>query len=195
MNAICVFGDSIAYGLSDFESGGWCEMLRLYVLKNQERDLYNLGVDGDTVSGVINRIETETKIREASEIILAIGINDTQFKINFLPDMPIDQFSELIEQLIQKATQLVSKITYVGLTRVEDTKVQPFPWSTTGKCYGNKIIQKYDSEITRVCTRFSVPYIEVFDMLKVEDLADGLHPNTVGHKKLFKKILRKLNWQ
>ena len=45
---ICVFGDSITWGASDYEKGGWVERLKTYLMKNKnDVDVYNLGVSGE----------------------------------------------------------------------------------------------------------------------------------------------------
>ncbi|MEA1963419.1 MAG: hypothetical protein U9M94_04270 [Patescibacteria group bacterium] len=33
-----------------------------------------------------------------------------------------------------------------------------------------------------------MPFIEMFDLLNDEDLEDGLHPNSDGHEKMFKRV-------
>lgn len=48
-----------------------------------------------------------------------------------------------------------------------------------------------------VCEKNSIPYCDIFSVLKNEDLEDGLHPNAAGHEKLFAVIrdfLEKNKW-
>ena len=84
MVQVLVFGDSIAYGARDGE-GGWVQRLRKFL---DERNLmgcliYNLGVSGDTVQGLLERFEFETEQRmrkgEEAVFIFEVGINDSQF--------------------------------------------------------------------------------------------------------------------
>lgn len=41
---ICIFGDSITWGTSDSEKGGWVERLKVYFGEKYDIDVYNLGV-------------------------------------------------------------------------------------------------------------------------------------------------------
>lgn len=196
MDKICVFGDSIAWGYSDYTFGGWVEMLRKHLFQTQYYDVFNLGISGDTVEEVTRRIESETKARMGNAIILAVGINDTFYRgANLTSESNVELFSNQVANLVSLAKKLVPRVFYVGLTSVEDTKVQPFILSETGKSYQNAIIKRYDGVIQRICQKAKIPYIRVFDELGAADLEDGLHPNTKGHRKLFEKIVSELKWK
>jgi lysophospholipase L1-like esterase len=71
-----VFGDSIAMGYND-KKGGWVEKLKHVVYPEP---VYNLGVDGDSIDDVADRILDESDRRlgsgDTAKIIIAVGIND-----------------------------------------------------------------------------------------------------------------------
>lgn len=196
MSTICVFGDSIVWGASDSEKGGWVERLKVYIGNNSDTDVYNLGVSGDKTPNILERFESETKARieEAEDVILifAIGINDSYFihsKNGFMT--PLEKFRMNIQKLIERAQKISSKIIFVGLTPVEESKTTPIPWNTD-KSYKNENVKKYNEIIKSICKKKSVYFVEIFDNWISSDyknlLEDGLHPNSEGHKKIFEIV-------
>lgn len=193
---ICIFGDSIVWGACDYEKGGWVERLKSYLMQNKDDvDVYNLGVSGNNTQDLLNRFDTEIDARksEATEmIIVAIGINDAQYiKTRENPRVNLKEFEENITTLLGKAREITDRVFFVGLTSVDESKVMPTPWDET-KYYENGIIQKYDSVAKEACQKQGVLFISLFDVLSNQDLEDGLHPNSSGHKKIFDKVLEKI---
>jgi len=146
--SILVFGDSITWGTADFEHGGWVTRLFIELGRDFEIDVYNLGVSGDKTPDLLERFESETKARveEGEEVILifAIGINDSYFihSKNTLMT-PLEEFKVNIQELIDRAQKISSKIIFVGLTPVDEPKTTPIPWNTD-KSYTNENIKKYN---------------------------------------------------
>src|SRR3989344_2210257 len=125
MTTLLVFGTSTVYGAWDSE-GGWVQRLRRYLDEKQLANpelyyiVYNLGVSGDTSRDVLERFDSETKNRlEGSNdeivIVLAIGSNDSivNNKTN-KTNIPIEDFSSNVEQLILKAKKYADKVIFVG---------------------------------------------------------------------------------
>jgi len=50
------------------------------------------------------------------------------------------------------------------------------------------IIEKYNKTIEKFCQQNNIPFCPMYDLLNDNDLADGLHPNAQGHKKMFEQI-------
>jgi len=186
---ICVFGDSISQGYSDYNEGGWINRLRKHLdLSDYDISVFNLGVSGDNTFDLLRRFEVEVKARMPWLIIFAIGINDSQYinsKDN--PRVPLDDFNKNLLKLKGLAEQFTKNIIFIGLTKVDESKVMPIPWSTT-KYYDNKNIKVYDLAIKNFCKENNLPFIEMFDLLDNEDLEDGLHPNAQGHEKMFQRV-------
>ena len=196
MSIICVFGDSIVWGASDSEKGGWVERLKVFMWENYDSDVYNLGVSGEKTPNILKRFESETKARteEGEDVILifAIGINDSYFihsKNDFMT--PPDSFKSNIQGIIERAQKVSPKIIFVGLTPIEESKTTPIPWDTD-KSYKNENIKKYNEVINSVCKHKDIPFVEIFDNWMRSDyknlLEDGLHPNSEGHKKIFETV-------
>lgn len=82
---IVVLGDSLVYGFGDPEGGGWVERLRRQWMSPEASGhvLYNLGVRGDGVRQVAQRLEHEFRHRGElrhkvpDAIVLSVGVNDS----------------------------------------------------------------------------------------------------------------------
>ncbi len=186
-----------------YSEGGWADRLRSFCmekeLENPEFDysVYNLGISGDTSEDVLKRLENEISCRiwkdEEIIIIFAIGINDSCFvksKNIFLNTE--SNFKKNIQKLIKLSEKYSSKIIFVGLTPVEESKTNPISWSTTGKSYKNKYIENYDNIIKSVCQENNIYFIDMLEEFKKIDyqklLEDGGHPNSEGHRKMFEIV-------
>jgi len=189
-NIICIFGDSITWGAIDPENGGWVAQLRSYFETNDyDISVYNQGISGDNTDDLLARFKVECKAREPQIIIFAIGVNDSQYiKTKDNPRVSLEKFQNNLIELINQAKNFSNKIAFIGLTKVEDEKLMPIPWSYEEKFYDNDNVIKYNSVIERVSSEYDLPFLDLLDLLKLEDLDDGLHPNTEGHKKMFLKI-------
>ncbi len=197
---ICVFGDSITWGACDYTKGGWVTHLRNHFQEHGNTILgsngefvdvavYNLGISGDTTFGVLEHFETEALVREASIILFAVGINDTKYHTT-KDDVFIStaEFAENISELHKRATKIANTVLFVGLSRVIDEKTTAASWGSTN-FYCNENIDKYDSILKNFCEKENIAYIDVAGSLTPDDVEDGLHPNTQGHKKIFQQVL------
>lgn len=186
---ICIFGDSIAYGNSDTEKGGWVNRLKVFLEeKDPDNEVYNLGVPGDNTEKLLERFEKECSVRKPDIIVFAIGINDSQYvnsKDN--PRIPPDKFKENIKTLIGKAKKFADKIVFIGLTPVDEKKTIPIPWDKE-KYYDNENISLYNDAIKDICEKEKVAFCDMAGVVEKSDLPDGLHPNSKGHEKMFLKI-------
>ncbi len=186
---ILIFGDSITWGAYDPEQGGWATRLRNYFEeKDNDIDVYNLGVSGDTTDDLLERIEVEAKSREPNLIIFAIGINDAQFihSTNGLR-VSLDKFQQNLTKLLSITKKLTDKVVFVGLTKVDESKTTPIPWNID-KSYTNESIKRLDNTIKKFCEENKMKFISMDSIVGNDDLIDGLHPNTKGHIKIFNRM-------
>ena len=77
------FGESGVFGWGDSEGGGWVERLRRHWMPRlQAPVLYNLGVRGDGLERLSNRLNNEFMVRgelrrqKPQGMLIAVGIND-----------------------------------------------------------------------------------------------------------------------
>lgn len=192
INNVIVFGDSITYGMSDFDKGGWVSRLRFDLELNSKTEVrvYDMGIPGQDSCEVLKRFKTECGNRFVKEdnnvIIFAIGINDTQ-TISGTDRVPLQQFKENIEELYKQAAFFTKQIVFVGLTCVDESLVSPLPHNKE-KFFNNEKIKMFDFELESFCKKKDIFYIHMFDLLKNEELFDGLHPDAGGHHKMFERI-------
>lgn len=189
IESICIFGDSTAWGAWDMEKGGWVNRLWLYVGEKTDGEcvIYNLSISGGTTETILERFESEAKVREADALIFQSGGNDSYLKGKNGPNqIPIAQFRKNLEEIIRKAKNITSNIIFIGFKNADESKTTPVSWKDI--YYVNAEIKKYNEIMRDVCKENSVPYLDVFGLLNNEDFEDGLHPNSAGHKKIFEKV-------
>lgn len=193
---ILIFGDSIVYGAWDVENAGWVNRLRL-VLENKNDcyyNIFNLGIPGDTTENVKKRFVYECNhrynINAQTVIIFSVGINDS-YMVTGKNNVSILDFKNNILDLINMAKKYTKNILFIGLSKVNESLVNPLIWDDNIS-YLNEEILKYDKELESICCQNKIAYLNIFDLLEISDLKDGLHPNSVGHQKMCDEILREL---
>lgn len=186
---ICIFGASSTWGAWDPEKGGWVNRLRLFLeSENYDVFIYNLGVSGNTTNDLLNRFETEAEARHPNIIIFSIGDNDSiHIKPKNKQMVSLQQFEKNLQKLVQKSKKFANIIIFLGCKKVDENKTTPLPWKT-GYSYTNQNLTDYNQKIKKIAQKNRVFYLDIFDLLKNEDLADGLHPNSRGHQKLFLEV-------
>ncbi len=202
---LVVFGDSIIYGFGDPEGGGWVERLRRqWMLPDSPGHvLYNLGIRGDGVKQVHERVEQEfrnrgeLRNRVPDAIILSVGVNDSARLGR--PDgrnfTDFDSFQTELANLLDQA-QLLCPVLFVGMVPVDEARM-PF----LDCFYYNHADQHRYKEATRLaCLKRQIPYLDIFDIwmergtdwLQKHMCKDGLHPNVAGYQTLLQDVL---NWK
>ncbi len=92
-----------------------------------------------------------------------------------------------LEKLIFLSKKHTKKIVFIWLTNVNEKLA-----STKKDFFKNNRIKKFDEIIKKIAIKNNCDYLEIFDLLKNSDLEDWLHPNNLGHKKIFEKVKEKL---
>ena len=206
-NNYIIIGDSITYGIGDFESGGWSAMFKNFIVNKDDSKICNnyvhiAGFPGATSTDILNKIGhifNSFKHNEFNNIvILSIGINDTQ-EFNGNNKNNIKQYKLNIEKIAKYVMEQNAKLIILGLTRIESD--EKFLWKPN-KYYNNeiiteydrdlKLILEYDNELKKLCNDSKIKYISMQDVLQKEDFIDELHPNKSGHKKIFEKVINNI---
>ncbi|MFH0852058.1 MAG: GDSL-type esterase/lipase family protein [bacterium] len=198
MHRILIFGDSIVAGKGVFKEKSWVSRLAKKLDDTNKYNIaYNLGVPGESTSELIERLELECKTRIEKQpkddrfvIIFAIGINDSK-SVGTIGSFktPLITFSENINNLIQIAYKYSSHLIFIGLTPVDENKTTQIG----SACFLNKNIKKYNEVIKNICAERKIVFAEVFEDWTRTDYKnflsdDGIHPNELGHEKIFKKV-------
>ena len=189
--SICIFGDSTAWGAWDMEKGGWVNRLWLYVGKRDDNknyvEIYNQSVSGGTTETILARFESEAKIREVDALIFQSGANDSYLKgKDGSNQISPDKFKQNLEEIIRRSKNITENIIFIGFKNVDESKTTPVAWKDI--YYVNTEIKKYNEIMESVCKENNVKYLNIFGLLNKEDFEDGLHPNSVGHEKIFNKV-------
>lgn len=198
-----VFGDSIAWGAWDTE-GGWVTRIKKHVNERVISSIYknydeviNLGVSGNDTNNLLTRFENELSVRLNPEedlgIIIAIGINDSQF-VNAENNFQVTpkKFNSNLKKLIALARKHTDKIVLVGLSPVNETSLD-----NSETTYTNDSIIKYNGFIKNICHIENLDFIEIFAEFTKSDIskliADGLHPNNKGHEIMARNVEKYLH--
>ncbi|GBF82665.1 GDSL-type esterase/lipase family protein [Aphanothece sacrum] len=202
---VVAIGDSLVYGYGDPVGGGWVEGLRRQWMGDYQSGhvLYNLGIRGDRVAQVSQRLAGEFRYRGELRnrvpdlIILSVGVNDSARLRQ--PDgrlfTEFEQFSQQISDLLDQAQKLCP-VLFVGMVPVDEDKM-PF----LNCFYFNHFDQyRYKEAVKTACEARQIPYLDIFDLWLGQPATwrrsrlsdDGLHPNVLGYETLRQDIL---NWE
>ena len=195
-----VFGDSIAYGAFD-TVGGWVQRIRAKIdSRNITEDDYwvylaNVSISGNTSTDLLERFEIEYLNRKSDDeqiFIFAIGINDSYvFNETGEPIISLEQYKNNLSSLYDATSKYGNKIAFVGLTPVDESKVNPVPWRTEIS-YFNSSVAQYNAALKEFAATKQVPFIDMWQAFNELNytalLSDGLHPNNEGHELMAAKI-------
>ena len=183
-----IFGDSLAYGLHDKEYGGWVSRLRIH-MDNYCANNYviNLAIPGQTSNEILNRMDKEINNRyndfDDFVLIFSFGIKDSLL-LNEDSNY-INIFKENINKIITKSRKYTNKIYFIGL-------IKPNIDIEKRKIYNIDNVIKIDKCLENICTNNNTKYIRLIDSINKDILSDGLHPNSLGHKIIYEKILKEI---
>jgi len=183
---ICVFGDSITWGSYDPVNGGWATLLRSYLEgKDDDITVYNLGICGDDSYGLLKRFKIEAEPRKPDLIIFAIGAND----IKHQKENPVrfDEFENNIDKLMNQANLFTKKIVILGMTPVDEKITTPRNKPPYNFRENNDVV-KCNEILKTISEKKKTIFIPIPINFSEKDLCDGLHPNTIGHSKIFETI-------
>lgn len=193
---ILVFWDSITEWYYDLNNWWWANRLRLDLWEtSKDLEVGISWISGDEVNDILNRLDIVTKsftYRYNDDIIFifAIWINDSVTNIDWTKNSFSEiEFKNNLLNLVNKSKKFnPKKIYFVWLNNVNEDLVSPFPWSTTWKCYKNYRIKSFNKIISEVSDVNNCIYIDIFNLLGMQDLYDWIHPNSSGHEKIYKKV-------
>lgn len=201
---LCVFGDSIAHGYSDSE-GGWVARVNNHFgkesIENPDLDyptVYNLGIDGNTTTDLLARIESETAAREWGDeeifLIIAIGTNDCKREPTELR-VTENKSKKNLTAIVERMKPVTDGIIMLGVPACDEERTAPLEWANGS--YLNADLATMEQTIAEVAKEQEVTYVPVFPYFiqtleETELLDDGLHPNDVGHALIAQLVLSKI---
>ncbi|WP_320034955.1 GDSL-type esterase/lipase family protein [Halarcobacter sp.] len=153
---VVLLGDSI------IARGDWNKLL-------EKEHLLNLGIDGDTTKGVLERIDLIKNI-EPKTIVLMIGVNDLCLSI------PLDEVFENYKKILKILQESNANILVNGIFITQMPAV-------------NKKVLKLNSMIEEYCKKNSLKFLDLNEsfenekkLLKENLTTDGLHLGQAAYK-------------
>ncbi|MFB6204421.1 MAG: GDSL-type esterase/lipase family protein [Candidatus Nanohaloarchaea archaeon] len=205
MDDIIVFGHSVTLGFWDPE-GGWVQRLRTFLdqraLETQDEDnvfyVYNLGVAGDTVEDLLQRMEEEFDRRTEKDydtlILLQVGANDALYLEEEGYLTPEEEFRDGFEELLELASELADGLGVVG-DFPHDPSLEKVPYAPDHRLDHEKF-GEYEAIKKELCREREVPYIDLVEITEGTEnsryLEEGVHPNAEGHSQIAGKVKEKL---
>ncbi|GHU09312.1 peptidase [Alphaproteobacteria bacterium] len=204
---IVFFGSSITLGAWDAE-GGWVTRLRRHFdegfIKGGDYsqpyiDIYNLGIDADHAERILARLDAELSTkrveRRSDIVVFEIGINDTHLKHGEYTSMP-EKFAGDIKKISDIAKRYVDNVVFLNILPCDEKLVNPVLWDDE-VFYTNERIEIFNKVLEGFCSDNNVGLVDVHtpflqEYKKTKLLADGLHPNSEGHKLIADVVLEKL---
>ena len=178
-----IFGDSISYGLYDKESLGWVNRVRLNLTNNHY--LFNLAIPGQSSKDILDRFEIELKNRynnlDNFKLIFAFGIKDALLLSK--DNNHINIFKENVLKIIEISKKHTKDINFVGLIKLD---------FAIRNEYNLEDVIAIDNTLEEICKDNNLNYIKLIDLINEDELTDGLHPNSIGHKKISERILNSI---
>ncbi|MEO0947118.1 MAG: GDSL-type esterase/lipase family protein [Cyanobacteria bacterium J06641_5] len=197
---LVALGDSLVYGYGDREGGGWVERLRRQWMAADSHVLYNLGVRGDRVARVLQRLEGEfrrrgeLRDRQPDGLILSVGGNDSA-RLGHWRGRNFTEFGRFesqLAELLDLAKQL-GPVWFVGMTPADETRM-PF-----ADClyYTHSDRERYNQATAAACQERGIPFLNVAALWEGRGelwwqsrlCADGLHPNAAGYRALLQEVV------
>ncbi len=193
---IIVFGSSTVYGRGDPERGGFVGRLRgWHEPKHSSNLVYNLGVPGDSVQGMLSRMEAEVSFRRPDLILLYPGLNDTRRTGSRGAPTAIsgEQFHAQLSALLDKSKKLAPTLM-ISSFPVDETRTTP--WQNSGRheiFYLAEDARLFTDIGRSLCEERKISYMPIFETWsKGTDCRalsiDGLHGSPEAHAKLFEEL-------
>lgn len=215
MKNILIFGASIVHGVGG-ENGGWADKIKFSFHREMygasgttgdHCDIYELGVPGGTLPDLLARLDAELQARigtarpEEVCILFSAGTNDSKLHRDSSHHLYApDDFAASIHAFIHLAKEYSTNILGVGVTPVDEGKLNAGGAGEQPYIFTNDRIQTFEEAFQRTCDEEGVQFVPLFgnvpdDWQQAYLYKDGLHPNDRGHEWIRSSVepeLRKL---
>lgn len=180
-----LIGDSIAYGLGDNKYFGWFNRLRLKNKDMLKEFYFNLSIPGESSNEIVKRFELEIRNRindqDTFNIIFSFGIKDA-LKLKNNKEY-LETFINNVLNIILISKKYTNNIYFLGLIDINlDIRTE----------YDIESINKINNELELICINNKINFINMKNVLDIDDLYDGLHPNEIGHEKICNYVFNEL---
>lgn len=173
---IVAFGDSLSAGFGLDPGLSYPDFLQKELdAAGYNYRVVNESLSGDTSSGGVSRLESVIAL-EPEIVIVELGANDG------LRGIPVEQTQQNLDQILTELTQAGAKVLLAGITLPRN--------------YGPDYISRFDQIYPTLAKKHGVtllPFLlEGVALDKNLMLADGLHPNAEGNRRVAVNVFRAL---
>lgn len=197
MELICL-GDSLTYGYGVHISQRWTTL----IANSLQCNVINLGVPGDTTSGMLCRMQNQVLPRlhnlsfsDMSATLLLGGCNDIFYSGS--DSAARVNMGSMVHQLLTVGGKPAVLSPLPIIFSKIPSHIQPI--IPLGVEYIQKAFYHWLEEF---CRAFRVPFIDLYSTLSDDEgnprpelYLDGLHPTPEGHSLIAKKVLADLNFK
>lgn len=188
---VVIFGDSIACGSGDTETGGFVALLHNFLGKHGDNiATINCSISGDSTRELVARFDHELKARInlPMKVIFEIGTNDCWTNADGTQNVPLEDFEQNIQKLIDCCLNNgipKSDIVFLGIGNFDESKTVPASFADIS--YTNANREMYNAILKKGTQSRGVAFLFLPSFVP-SDLPDGLHPNAAGAQKIFERV-------
>lgn len=183
---IMPLGDSITHG-SAIQGGYRIELWQRFLETNQSIDFVGsesngpLTIDrdheghpGKAIQYIQGEINSWLNASSPQIILLMIGTNDMLYPGVYDSSSAPQRLSELIQNITQSSPE--TELFVASVPRLNDP-------------IANNRVRDFNSQLPEIVNIYAregkrVHYVDIYSVLTPSDLADGVHPNTIGYDKI-----------
>ncbi|WP_404442078.1 GDSL-type esterase/lipase family protein [Sutcliffiella horikoshii] len=203
---IFALGDSLTRGTGDANGKGYTGYLtdQLKEKTNQEINLFNTSIKGETSSGLLNQLqqrEIQRQTKQADVIVMTIGGNDLFQQGAALESLDMNAINSNKELYLNNVKKIYSQLRELN----EDAVIyhvglyNPFsniPDASTT----SSIVRDWNFQSAETAAGFeNIVYVPTFDLfqLQVENYlyTDQFHPNTEGYMLIAERVASLINFE
>ena len=193
---VYAFGDSLVTGTYGLQ-GGWCDQLKreLHRITTESTDgtkfqMYNLGIGGETSSGLTVRLATELVTRHRVDwpavVIIGTGKNDSRLTDD-QPEVSIEDYESNLDYCVDLARELTDKIILVGPGPCAEEEIRFKKYT-----YTRQRLAQYDTVMSKVANRQAAIKVNVYQPLLAAGpdvfYRDGIHLNDAGYDIIYNAV-------
>lgn len=152
----------------------------------KEHYVINRGINGDTISGLLGRLEKGLFALKPSKIFILIGTND--LGEGQIPDQILSQYDVLLKKISEG---LPETTIYVEAVLPTHPKIKALGAKLMVKNRPNSDIRQINKALPAICEKYSCTFIDTVPgmsddsgKLKLEFTQEGLHLTTDGYRAL-----------
>jgi lysophospholipase L1-like esterase len=197
---IVAIGDSITQadthwtvnGHRNTIQGGWVTRLGNLLEKEfpGEYEVINKGINGDTATGVLQRLDRDVILLQPDIVIIAIGTNDIFARLSADPSSTPDAYQSTISRIFNKLQRNLSDTTVFALGMT--TSLRKYAHIRFGNFLPQQddmqaVFNDYNNILRKLTKDYKYSYVDLPSQWP-EDIeeswkfcADGIHPNDAGY--------------